>query len=424
MLNPLLKDLPASLLQMETAFRQLLVQSARQIFGPLLQQRVDQIDAAYQARPQMRRHGRRPLRVDTLWGTVTIQRDYYLSQQGGHCPADAALGLEGSATPALARLVCRAAAQQPYGAASRDLAEYGSIEVEERQIQRMVQQIGPQCETWLTDQPSSGQAVPVLYVSCDGTGTPMRKEELQGRKGRQEDGSAKTREVKLGAVFTQHKVDSEGHPMRDHDSTTYVGSFQNAQEFGLVLRQEARRRAVGAARQVVFLSDGAAWTEEISRQCFVGAVSILDFYHAAERVHQLAGLLQPQQPKKLASRWVKLLLKDQIATVIAQAKAMQQVLPGFVDPEDNVGFFERHQGRMRYGHYRKEGWFIGSGVVEAGCRNVVGKRLKQSGMFWSEAGATCVLNFRTLLLSNRFDSFWKDRHNAHTAKNDALTLVA
>src|SRR5262245_2533756 len=409
---------------METAFRQLLVQSAGQIFGPLLQQRVDQIDAGYQPKPQMRRHGRRSLQVDTLWGPVSIVRDYYLSGQGGHCPADAALGLEGSATPALARLVCRAAAQQPYGAASRDLAEYGSIDVDERQIQRLVQQIGPQCEQWLSHQPSTGQAVPVLYVSCDGTGTPMRKAELQGRKGRQEDGSSKTREVKLGAVFTQHKVDAEGRPMRDHDSTTYVGSFQNAQEFGLLLRQEARRRAVGVAKQVVFLSDGAAWTEEIPRQCFAGAVSILDFYHAAERVHQLAGLLQPQQPKKLAGRWIKLLLKDQIATVIAQAKGMQQALPDFVDPDDNVGFFERHQGRMRYGHYRKQGWFIGSGVVEAGCKNVVGKRLKQSGMFWSEAGATCVLNFRTLLLSNRFDSFWKDRLNAHAAKNDALTLVA
>lgn len=423
-LDPLLQQLPTSLLQMETTFRQLVVQSAGQIFGPLLQQRVDQIDASYQSRPQMRRHGRRPLQVATLWGPIRIERDYYLSEQGGHCPADAALGLEGSATPALARLVCRAAAQQPYGAASRDLAEYGSIEVEERQIQRMVQQIGPDCEQWLSSQPSSGQAVPVMYISCDGTGTPMRKAELEGRKGRQEDGSAKTREVKLGAVFTQHKVDTEGRPMRDHDSTTYVGGFQNAQEFGLLLRQEARRRAVGAAKQVVFISDGAAWTEEIPRQCFAGAVSILDFYHAAERVHQLAGLLQPQQPKKLAGRWIKLLLKDQIATVIAQAKSMQQAWPDLVDSDDNVGFFERHQDRMRYGHYRKQGWFIGSGVVEAGCKNVVGKRLKQSGMFWSEPGATCVLNFRTLLLSNRFDSFWKDRHNAHAAKNDALTLVA
>ena len=424
MLNPLLKELPAPLLEMETTFRQLLLQSAIQIFGPLLQQRVDQIDAAYQPNPQMRRHGRRPLQVNTLLGPVTLQRDYYIGPRGGHCPADAALGLEGSATPALARLVCRAAAQQPYGAASRDLAEYGCIAVDERQIQRMVQHIGPQCDSWLASQPSSGQAVPILYVSCDGTGAPMRKAELEGRKGRQEDGSAKTREVKLGAIFTQHKVDTDGRPMRDHESTTYIGGFQSSQEFGLLLLQEARRRALGAAHQVIYLSDGAAWAEEIARQCFTGAVSILDFYHAAQRVHQLAALLQPTEPKKLASRWVKLLLKDQISTVIAQAKKLQQALPDLMDPDNNLSFLERHQDRMHYGHYRKKGWFIGSGVVEAGCKNVVGKRLKQSGMFWSEAGATCVLNFRTLLLSNRFDCFWKDRHNHHAAKNDALALVA
>lgn len=424
MLPPLLEDLPTPLLQMETAFRGLLLQSANQIFGPLLQQRVDKIDAQYQPPPQLRRHGRRVLKLDTLFGTISLQRDYYVGPQGGHCPADAALGLEGSTTPALARLVCRAAAQQPYGAASRDLAEYGSIAVDERQIQRLVQQLGPACEPWLARQPSSGQAVPTLYVSCDGTGTPMRKSELQGRKGRQEDGSAKTREVKLGAVFTQHQVDEKGRPVRDHDSTTYVASFQSSHEFGLRLRDEARRRAIGAAGQVIFLSDGAAWAEEIPRQCFAGAVSILDFYHAAQRVHQLAALLAPAQAKKLASKWTKLLLADQIAKVIAQARLRHESQPALVDPDDHLGFLERHQQRMRYGYYRKQGWFIGSGVIEAGCKNVVGKRLKQSGMFWSESGATCVLNFRTLLLSNRFDSFWKDRQNTHAAKNDSLALAS
>ncbi len=400
---------------MESTFRQLLLQAGVEIFGPLLQQRVDQIDAAYQPKPQLRGHGRRPLRVATLFGEVSLLRDYYHGPEGGHCPADAALGLEGSATPALARLVCRAAAQQPYGAASRDLAEYGAIQIDERQIQRVVQQIGPACEPWLASQPSSAKAVPIVYVTCDGTGTPMRKDELQGRKGRQEDGSAKTREVKLGAVFTQHQVDEKGRPMRDHDSTTYVASFQSADSFGLLLRDEARRRAVGAAKQVIFLSDGAAWAEETARQCFAGAVSILDFYHAAQRVHQLAALHPDEQPKKLASRWIKLLLKDQVAQVISQAKALQDSSPGLSDPDDNLGFLERHQHRMKYGSYRKKGWFIGSGVIEAGCKNVVGKRLKQSGMFWSESGATCVLNFRTLLLSRRFDAFWQHRHNAHVA---------
>lgn len=340
MLNPVVQDLPAPLLQMETLFRQLLLQAGLKIFGPLLQQRVDQIDAAYQAKPQSRRHGRRSLEVSTLFGQVTVLRDYYHGPDGGHCPADALLGLEGSTTPALARLVCRAAAQQPDGAASRDLAEYGSIQVEERQIQRVVQQIGPACEPWLASLPSTAKAVPILYVTCDGTGAPTRKKELQGRKGRQEDGSAKTREVKLGAVFTQHKVD----------------------------------------------------------------VSSAD--------------------KPLASRWIKLLLKDQVAKFITQAKELQGAMSESTDPDDNLGFLERHQHRMKYGSYRKKGWFIGSGVIEAGCKNVVGKRLKQSGMFCSEFGATCVLNFRTLLLSQRFDAFWKHRHNVHAAKNDCLPLAA
>jgi hypothetical protein len=421
-INPLLEELPVALLPMEETFRQCLLQAGVGIFGKLLQQRVDQMDANHPPRTQCRRHGRRLLRVATLFGEVSLLRDYYHGDDGGHCPADALLGLEGSATPALARLVCRAAAQQPYGAASRDLAEYGGILFDERQIQRVVQNIGPDCEPWLARQPATAKAVPILYVTCDGTGTPMRNQELKGRKGRQADGSAKTREVKLGAVFTQHKVDEKGRPIRDHDATTYVGGFQSAEDFGLLLRDEARRRAVGSAQQVVFLSDGAAWTEGIARQCFVDAVSILDFYHAAQRVHQLAALFP--DPARQASRWIKLLLTDQVARVITQARTLTDARPELSDPDDNLGFLERHQQRMAYGTYRKKGWFIGSGVIEAGCKNVVGKRLKQSGMFWSETGATCVLNFRTLLLSQRFDTFWLQRHQLHTPKNNALSLAA
>ena len=420
----MLEQLPTPLIELEVQFRQLLLQAGRQLFGPLLQRRVDQIDAGYQPGPELCRHGRRSLRVDTLFGEITLLRDYYHGAKGGHCPADATLGLEGSATPALARLVCRAAAQQPYGAASRDLAEYGAIAVDERQIQRVVQQIGPDCDPWLAGLAADSVELPVVYVSCDGTGAPMRKEELEGRRGRQEDGSAKTREIKLGAVFTQHQIDEKGRAVRDHDSTTYVGGFQSAEPFALLLRDEARRRGVGGAKQVIFISDGAAWTEEIARQCFAGAVSILDFYHAAQRIHKLALLLGGEGPKKLASRWIKLLLKDAVAKVIAQAKELKQALAAFTDPDDNLGFLERHQQRMHYGTYRKNGWFVGSGVIEAGCKNVIGKRLKQSGMFWSEPGATSVLNFRTLLLSRRFDAFWKQRQNTHAARNDCLPLAA
>ncbi len=420
-----MKSAPVSLLEWEAHFREALLVVGRQLFGPLLQQRVDQIDAQFQARPEQRLIGRRPLEVATLFGAVSVRRDYYLGAGGGHCPADAALGLEGSATPALARLISRAAAQQPYGAASRDLAEYGVIRVDERQIQRVVQRIAPAVEPWLAGLPQGTQALPVLYVSCDGTGAPMRPEELAGRKGKQPDGSAKTREVKLGALFTQHRTDADGHPVRDYDSTSYVASFAQAEPFSLLLRAEARRRGVGGASQVVFLSDGAAWAEEIAEQCFAGCVSILDFYHACERLHGLATALGGPQAPQRASRWKKLLLKDRVATVIAQAQELQAQGPQ--EPalaQEHLSFLQRHQSRMRYGTYRRHGWFIGSGVVEAGCKTVIGKRLKQSGMFWSEAGATCVLHFRTLLLSGRFDAFWTDRVNSHAARNDTLALCA
>jgi hypothetical protein len=119
------------------------------------------------------------------------------------------------------------------------------------------------------------------------------------------------------------------------------------------------------------------------------------------------------------------LLSDRVATVIEQGRTLQKQRTD--DPaiaEENLAFLERHKQRMRYGTYRKNGWFIGSGVIEAGCKTLVGKRLKQSGMFWSETGATGVLNFRTLLLSGRFDAFWIDRANHHAARNDVLALAS
>ncbi|MFM7805925.1 MAG: ISKra4 family transposase [Verrucomicrobiota bacterium] len=410
-------------LQWETTLRETVLRVGQSLFGPMLQKRIDLIDAKFQPRPGQRLIGRRDLGLSTLFGEVKVRRDYYLGPDGGHFPADAALGFEGSTTAALSRLVCRAAAQQAFGAASRDLAEYGAIRVDERQVQRVVQRLGPEVEPWLEQLPYSSKSVPVLYVSCDGTGTPMRNEALVGRKGKQADGSSKTREVKLGAVFTQHVADADGYPLRDHESTSYVASYAPSSEFSLLLRAEARRRGVGSAQQVVFLSDGAAWAEDIAADCFAGCVSILDFYHASERLHELAVALDPAKAKSRVDLWKGWLLNDGVNRLIAEGRHLLTL--GADDPEvvaEQLAFFERHRQRMAYGTYRACNWFIGSGVVEAGCRTVVGKRLKQSGMFWSVPGATCVLNFRTLLLSHRFDAFWKDRLAAAAARNDTLCL--
>jgi hypothetical protein len=355
-----------------------------------------------------------------------IYRDYYSDGQKGYCPADAALGLEGAYTPALSRIMLRAAAKNSYLEASADLFEYAGVKVCDRQIQRLVQAVAPAVEPWLDTLQDQGQ-IPILYLSADGTGVPMRKEELQGRRGKQPDGSAKTREVKLGCAFLQTEVDQQGHPIRKEESTSYIASFEAAAEFGLLLRQEARRRGLGRAVTVVFIGDGAAWVWELARVNFPGAILILDFYHALQHVYGLVDALwgkETPEGKKLIKLWKKWLLKDQADRILSQAK---EQLSSALDTESarkEVGYLENNLARMTYGTFRKTGYFIGSGVVEAGCKTVIGKRMKCSGMFWSEEGGQGILDLRCAFLSNRLDAFCKARASAKLAQDYPLKLAA
>ena len=72
-------------------------------------------------------------------------------------------------------------------------------------------------------------------------------------------------------------------------------------------------------------------------------------------------------------------------------------------------YFEKNAPQMRYAEYRQKNFFVGSGVVEAGCRTVIGERLKQSGMRWSVRGANAIIALRCCILSGRFEDFWASR---------------
>lgn len=417
--------------ELELLVRAAIFKSASALVGVLLQQAADRCDAAYQPKPGQQRKGRETLQVQCLFGTFVIERDYYHhpGKRAGHHPADAALGLEVGYTPAPARLICLEGADEPgYEKAQRHLAETGGIEVSARQIQRVVQRVGQDAQAWQEREAQPVRcAAPIMYVSGDGTGVPMRRKELVGRKGKQPDGTAKTRQVYLGCVFTQHRIDENGHPVRDHQSTTYVSSFKSIDEFGPCLRQEALRRGLGNAGQVVLLIDGAVGLEHMGKDCFQDSVQIVDFYHAMEHAGKvLDALLGKNHPehKTRQSRWAKHLLKDKVASLI---KETRQACVGEAHApavEEALGYFERNVERMQYGTFRKSGYFIGSGVVEAGCKTVIGARCKQSGMFWSRPGAENVLALRCLHSSRRQADFWKHRSNQHAKRNDSLTLSA
>jgi hypothetical protein len=264
------------------------------------------------ARAMEKRYARRPLSVQTLFGAVALNRSYYHHHPShtGRCPLDERLGLVESFSPAVARMMCQAAARSgSYAEAASDLLRYAGVEIETHAFDRMVERVAPGLAEALESLPAviAAKPIPVLYVSSDGTGVPMRREELEGRAGRQSDGTAKTREAKLGCVFTQTVTNADGEPLRDPESTSYVGTFAGCSALGIRLRQEAVRRGVGCAQQVVFLGDGAAWVWEVARLNFPDAVQILDFYHATEYVAELASLLfGPDEAKRFQERdrWI------------------------------------------------------------------------------------------------------------------------
>lgn len=359
--------------------------------------------------------GKRACNMETVLGPIPLKRNYYYDRQmqKGRSPMDQTLGLIHGYSPGLARLMCWAGAQSgSYPAASQALQRYGGLKVDPRQIQRMINELGPKLAEVL-DQPEQAQKVapaPTMYVSMDATGVPMMGRELKGRRGKQPDGSAKTREVKLGCVFTQHHVDEKGRPWRDLDSTTYVAGLEKAEDFGYRIRREAERRKAFQAQKLILLGDGAPWIWELVATHFPQATQILDFYHASEHLKLLAEALESSDPKAvqiLLENWQGCLLQDGLDQVIAEAVSRSpRQGPRKKEADKQLAYLEKNRHRMQYGTFQKRGWFIGSGVVEAGCKTVVGQRLKQSGMFWSLPGAQNVLTLRCATSSRRFDQAW------------------
>lgn len=418
--------------ELEMLVRTAIFKPASALMASLLQAAVERIDTAYQPKPTEVYKGRERLVVQGIFGRFELKRAYYYDAKRacGHHPADAALGLEVGYTPALAKLIClEGADEQTYLKAERHLEQTGGIAVSARQVQRVVQRVGRAAQQWQERPAKPGSCeqadAAVLYVSADGTGVPMVAEELAGRRGKQPDGKAKTRQAYLGCVFTQHRVDEEGQPVRDWESTSYVSSFKSIDQFGPILRQEAFRRGLGTAAQVVVLIDGANGLANMAKLNFSGCVQIVDFYHAMQHagtvLDALIGKTHPHYQTRLRA-WAERLLQDQVEALVAETRQQCAGTPQAAAVEEALHYFATNVSRMQYGTFRRAGYFIGSGVVEAGCKTVIGSRCKQSGMFWSEPGAENVLALRCIHHSRRLDQFWRHRLHTHAARNDSLPL--
>jgi hypothetical protein len=392
----------------EAALRAALLQDGLRLLESIV---AEVPEPEYDRQPGQRAYGPRAQTVLSAFGWLTYRRNYYQApQEPGNCPLDNALGIIAGCTPMAARLLCRTAARSPYGEGAEDLLALAGLTVEPSFIQRLAQWVGtrgqPILERLTVPVPDPVQT---FYVLVDGTGVPMAKAELAGRTGKGPDGKAGTREVKLAALFTQTILDDQGQPVRDPASTSYVGTFESSDEFGVRVRQAAAARGIARFQRQAFLGDGAAWVWTIASQGFSSALQILDFWHASEHVGALAALIfaHPGTANNLAVRWKALIYDSELDVMLEEAR--QAAAPAQHEAlEKALQYFENNRHRMDYKKYRAEGYFIGSGVVEAGCKKVIGGRLKQPGMFWKEPGGNAVTVLRCALLSaSGWDQFWK-----------------
>jgi len=387
--------------------------------------------------------------IATVLGPVTLRRAWYHCARCGHgtAPRDEQLGVAGtSLTPGLRRIIDRAGAAVPFAPASRLLADLAGIEVNAKAVQRAAQADGRATAAAITARAQAIRAralVPlppsplpdILYVAIDGTGVPMRPTDTAGRAAKTDrpdghgatlpdDGRARTREVKLACVFTQTERDDDGYPVRDPDSSSYLASFAPAHEFGPLVAAEARRRGADHIRQLVVLGDGAPWIWNLAGRLLPEATQIVDIYHAREHLHELAATLAfivPDPQQWLADRLAELDAGN-IEAIIAAATADEYPLVGVkaTDRDKALTYFRTNTVRMRYGHYRDLGMFIGSGHVEAGCKAVIGQRLKLSGMRWTEPGATGILTLRCQQASGPWDQIWTRPPTQIPAADQAL----
>jgi hypothetical protein len=366
--------------------------------------------------------GRHAKTFESVLGPLTLARAYYhcAACGTGTCPRDHALGLVDTAlSPAVTRMVGVVGALVSFVEGHQLLHELAGVAIDPKQVERTAEALG---RAIAADEravvEADGPAAPTMYLGLDGTGVPMRTSEVVGRAGKQRDGVAKTREVKLVTVWTAEGRDPQGQPCRDGGSVSYSAAIESAatdtayplqSPFARRVDREARRRGFDHARRRVVLGDGAIWIWTLADEQFPGATQIVDLYHAKGHLSEVATALYGPGTD-LATHWAQHRHADlddgHLAALLAALRPHRTTTP---QARTCYEYVRRNRHRMRYPPFRALGLCVASGVVEAGCKVVVGTRLKRAGMHWTVAGADAILALRCCRLSDRFEDFWERR---------------
>ena len=340
--------------------------------------------------------------IQTLFVCAPAWRGYYYCDgcHSGRVPWDRQQGLSSLHwSPRVKGLMAQLAGRLPYGEATSLLAQLTGVAIEESAAERIVAEVGGRLraeEAALMDGYDCGEVTPLvpqapkrLYVGADGTSAHI---------------DHSSHEVKVGVVY-EAEPDDEG--IDTACRIRYVAAQETAERFGQRLYVMAAQAGVEHADEVVVIGDGAEWIWRLADHHYLHATHIVDYWHACEHIHDLAHSIYGADSAK-GKRWAhdhcRWLKERGPGTLLGALKRMKPKSPDQADAvKRETGYFGHNRHRMDYPAYRQRGMMIGSGPVEAGCKSVVGARLKRTGMRWSSPGADCILAIRSALLSGRED---------------------
>lgn len=337
----------------------------------------------------------RERRVVSLVGEFRMERAYYWCGECGDsgAPLDERLGISRTEfSPAVREAVSLVGAEVPFGRGAMLMRELTGLPISKRKHREISERTGTTLgpATPSVDHPARNGAVEDLYISTDGTHAPTREG---------------WREVKVGAVFhARPRRRPKGTPQRLH--THYLADIMNAEEFGWQLYRAAEGMGLEQAPRTIVLGDGAAWIWNMAALHFPDAIQIVDWYHAVERLWIVANAFFGEATPE-AHAWVarceKHLRASRVEAVITELRRLSRSKrKARKIIHEAMGYYRNNAERMRYRRYLRRGLFISSGVVEAGCKHIVARRLKESGMRWDLDGMRSILYLRLAVLNGQW----------------------
>ena len=409
---------------MERGMRQLLQEVGRRALG----KSVTALDERYPepvacaCGGEARYVARRPAKALTVFGWVNYRRAYHLCRdcRQGQSPLDKRLGLRpGQVSAGLHPLLALLGVQTSFAEASAMAKLSLLLAVSDNSIRQETQRVGERCaqreavwraqsqdSAYLEDRQRKREGPRRLYGSIDGVSVRLEEE---------------WRELRAGCWYEVTPVSGRQWPSRHKErlghleglkakNISYYCDIAAWRTFADLAWATGCQRGADVADELVFVADGAQWIWELVALNFPHAVQIVDWYHAVEYLTPIATALyaDEQEAEAWRQRMCTKLWESDIDEVIATCQALLDHDQAGEPARKAATYYQNNKRRMDYARYRRQGYFIGSGTIESGCKQIATMRLKRSGARWTKDGAVHTAKARAAWLSDEWDAVTRD----------------